>query len=63
MEKFIYVFTPEDAETLIRCGYDIVKSNIKSNVFIFEADEHLMFSSDCGELDNVHYMLSNKLTF
>ena len=57
MEKFIYVFTPEDRDTLIKSGYTILPSNMQG-VYVFLNDGELHF--DRGAIAT--FALSDVLT-
>lgn len=60
-DKFIYVFSEADMEKLSSRGYKLLKSDVKNNIFVFEAlgvDGEARFL-----LNDVSYMPSNKLTF
>lgn len=58
MYKFIYVFTKEISDSLVAQGFDLVKSDEKNNVYIFENNPklRLVFSKK-------DFALSNTLTF
>lgn len=58
MYKFIYVFTKETSDALISQGFNLVKSDEKNKVYVFENNPtlKLMFSKK-------DFVLSNTLTF
>ncbi len=58
MYKFIYVFTKETSDALILQGFNLVKSDEKNKVYVFENNPtlKLMFSKK-------DFVLSNTLTF
>lgn len=58
MPKFIYVFNVEDKNKMLKFGYDIVKDDTKSNVYVFLARENFQF-----DLIDVAYVESDTLTF
>lgn len=59
MNKFIYVFSGKDAETLLKRGYCAVRSDISNSVYVFEnkEPENLEFSLEFP------FVLSNVLSF
>lgn len=44
MGKFIYVFNVKDRDTLLKLGYELMASDDKKNVFIFENSDILKFN-------------------
>lgn len=44
MGKFIYVFDVKDRDTLLKLGYELMASDDKKNVFIFENSDMLKFN-------------------
>ena len=58
MDKFIYVFSEYDRDSLINAGLSLLKSDDKNGVFIFENTNELKF-----DLSDHSYVLSNTLTF
>lgn len=44
MGKFIYVFDVKDRDTLLKLGYELMASDDKKNVFIFENSDILKFN-------------------
>lgn len=56
-EKFIYVFTKEAKEQLLKQGLSLLRSDEKNQVFVFEDDSAIKF------IVSEKYVLSNVLTF
>lgn len=44
MGKFIYVFNVKDRDTLLKLGYELMVSDDKKNMFIFENSDMLKFN-------------------
>lgn len=44
MGKFIYVFDAKNRDTLLKLGYELMVSDDKKNVFIFENSDILKFN-------------------
>lgn len=44
MGKFIYVFDVKDRDTLLKLGYELMVSDDKKNVFIFDNSDILKFN-------------------
>lgn len=55
---FLYVFSEEDANTLIQAGQKLVKSDKCNSIFVFVYDRNIRF-----DLDGVNHVFSNVLTF
>lgn len=36
MAKFIYAFSADTAEAMLRCGLHLIKSDIANNMYVFE---------------------------
>lgn len=65
MKKFIYVFNNEAKNKLLNLGYNLIKSDDNSHVYIFNSEnKSRTFSADIieGTID-VSYILSDSLTF
>lgn len=58
MDKFIYVFSEEDYNTLLKAGYKLLKSNQTKNIYVFENQQQLHF-----DLNTVNAVSSSVLTF
>lgn len=58
MYKFIYVFTKETSDALIAQGFNLVKSDEKNNVYVFENNPTLKFA-----FSKKDFVFSNTLTF
>lgn len=58
MEKFVYVFSIEARDKLIKDGFHLLKSDERKNVFVFANSQDKKFS-----LDGASCFLSNTLTF
>lgn len=59
--KFIYVFSADDKERLIKAGFKLLKTNHKKPIYIFEnACNDPQFEFD---LSSFKYILSDTLTF
>lgn len=58
MYKFIYVFTKETSDELVTQGFNLVKSDEKNKVYVFENNpkKQLTFSKK-------DFVFSNTLTF
>lgn len=61
MSKFIYVFSSDDMEKLAGRGFILLKSDVKNNLYVFEADNELYQTRFA--LNDVCYMPSDILTF
>lgn len=57
--KFIYCFTQELKEQLLKTGYKILLEN--NNIIIFENSSNLSFNFN--EIDNKQFIFSNKMIF
>ena len=58
MEKFIYVFSEDARDKLIKLGYKLIKSDERNRAYIFENSDILKFE----QLD-ISAIKSNTLTF
>ena len=58
MDKFIYVFSEEDYNTLLKAGYKLLKSNQTKNIYVFENQQQMHF-----DLNTVNAVSSSVLTF
>lgn len=56
--KFIYVFSTNDRDMMIDAGFKLLYSSPEGNCYQFLADDRLTFA-----LDNVRYVLTNRMTF
>ena len=57
MNNFIYVFSQDDKESLIKKGYTILKEDYLNNVFIFLNRNSFSFDK------SIEYVTSDVLTF
>lgn len=57
-DKFIYVFDINTRDKLLSQNYQLIKSDINKNIFIFENKTDISFS-----MNDVQFVLSNILTF
>ena len=57
-KKFIYVFSEEDRDRLLRAGLQLIREDQKNRVYQFLIDGSATFS-----LENTQYMLTNRLDF
>lgn len=58
MGKFIYVFSKEACECLVKQGFKLLKSDDKSGVYILENRQSMSFA-----LSEMRYLESDTLTF
>lgn len=58
MDKFIYVFTKETSDALILQGFNLVKSDEKNKVYVFENNPTLKLT-----FSKKDFVFSNTLTF
>lgn len=56
--KFIYVFSTQDRDMMIEAGFTLLYSSPEGSCYQFLADDRLTFA-----LDNVRYVLTNRMTF
>lgn len=62
--KFIYVFSEQDKLKLESSGYDLLKADERSGVYIFSLKEEAKASDImCFDMSLDKYYLSNVLTF
>ena len=59
MKKFIYVFSKESKDRLLKSGYKLLKSDDRNSLYIFKAFDEPTFA--LNDLDE--YMESDSLTF
>lgn len=57
-DKFIYVFDIDTRDKLLSQNYQLLKSDINKNIFVFENKTDISFS-----MNGVQFVLSNILTF
>ena len=55
---FIHVFSTEDRDALLERGYELIKSDEKNGVYVFNNNDQLKFSDL-----NIDYVLNNIMTF
>lgn len=55
--SFVYVFSDEDKDKLLSRGYQLLKSDEKEHVYIFEN------SGEKFDEDGIEFAFSNTLTF
>ena len=58
MYKFIYVFDKKTSDALIAQGFNLVKSDEKNKVYVFENNPQKKFT-----FSNKDFVFSNTLTF
>lgn len=58
MYKFIYVFTKETSDELVTQGFNLVKSDKKNKVYVFENNPKKQFT-----FSKKDFVFSNTLTF
>ena len=58
MEKFLYVFSKNDRDSLIAAGYTLLKSDDKNDLYVFVNQTNLAF-----DLVDMYFVRSNVLTF
>lgn len=58
MAKFIYVFTVNARDLLLKKGYQLLKSDDANNIFIFANSDRMAF-----DLTGVIHLASDTLTF
>lgn len=56
--KFIYVFTEKERDTLLNAGFVMLKDDPANSMFVFVYDNRLCFA-----LDDVSYIETGTLTF
>ena len=57
-KKFIYVFTIDDKAKMLGAGYNLIKTDSRNNIFIFENDPESTF-----DLSKVIHIKSDVLTY
>ena len=58
MIMFVYVFSTNDRDYLLSKNYNLLKSDTRNNIYIFENSNHINF-----EETNVKFVFSDVLTF
>lgn len=58
MEKFIYVFSKNDRDSLIAAGYALLKSDEKNDLYVFVNQANMTF-----DLVDVSFVWTDILTF
>lgn len=58
MDKFIYVFSEEDRDLLLKNGYDLVSSNTGTGMYVFVNSGDVKFC-----LEGIKAATSNVLSF
>lgn len=58
MEKFIYVFSKEDRDALLRAGFSQLKNDENNNLFVFANQTNMNF-----DLLDMEFVRSNTLSF
>lgn len=56
--KFIYVFSKDDRDILLKAGFTLLKEDIRNSIYVFDKSNSLTFA-----LTEVSYIESNTLTF
>jgi hypothetical protein len=59
--QFMYVFSGEAKEKLANAGFVLLKEDTLNDVYVFKADDKLMFSADW--MNDISVVLSDTLTF
>ena len=65
--NFVYVFSKEDMITMLRCGYTLIRSDEKENVYIF--DNKALTPGFTSDTDNksvlmpTNHVFSNTMIF
>ena len=62
MEKFIYVYSEDARDTLIKANFKLLKSDDRNHIYIFENANPLNGTQKFA-LNNVSNIPSNTLTF
>lgn len=58
MEKFIYVFSRDDRDTLLEAHYTLLKSDEQDDIYVFANRADIAFA-----LADISYIRSDTLTF
>ncbi len=58
MSKFLYVFSENERDELLKLGYSLIKSDIECGIFVFENQAKLSFDKK-----TVEAIPSDTLTF
>lgn len=58
MEKFLYVFSKDNRDSMIAAGYTLLKSDDKNDLYVFVNQTNLAF-----DLADMYFVRSNTLTF
>ena len=56
--KFIYVFSAEDRDKLVKAGFALLKEDINNSIYVFSKNHSLTFT-----LVDVSYVETDMLTF
>lgn len=56
--KFIYVFSKDDRDILLKAGFTLLKEDIRNSIYVFGKSNSLTFA-----LTEVSYIESDTLTF
>lgn len=56
--KFIYVFSTEDKDTLLKVGFTLLKEDARNSIYVFGKNNALTFA-----LADVSYVETDTLTF
>ena len=56
--KFIYVFSTEDKDTLLKVGFTLLKEDARNSIYVFGRNNALTFA-----LADVSYVETDTLTF
>ena len=56
--KFIYVFSKDDRDILLKAGFTLLKEDIRNSIYVFDKSNSLTFA-----LTEVSYIESDTLTF
>lgn len=56
--KFIYVFSKDDRDVLIKAGFTLLKEDTRNSIYVFDKSNSLTFA-----LTEVSYIESDTLTF
>lgn len=61
MDKFIYVFSLKDANTLIKAGYSLLRRDENNNIYVFINEDRVNFNF--SENPDIKYTTNNILIF
>lgn len=62
MKKFIYVYTPDARDTLMKAGYKLLKTDKRNGIYVFENVE-VPNSTQQFAINNISSIKSDVLTF